>query len=80
MIFSQYLHLIFLLVLSIATPWFQAMSVFIPAAFLFYLTLDPLVPPLPIIAAAILPLVTGFEDIFRVKKEMKVKNKKKQNK
>jgi hypothetical protein len=42
--------------------------------FLFCITL---VPPLAIVAAAVLPLVTGFEDIFRVnKKEMKViKNK-----
>jgi hypothetical protein len=44
------------------------MSVFIPAMFLLCLTLDPLVPPLPIVAATIFPLVTWFEDIFRVKK------------
>jgi hypothetical protein len=46
------------------------MSVFFLAMFLFCLTL---VPPLPIVAAAVLPLIPGFEDIFRVNiKEMKV--------
>jgi hypothetical protein len=56
------------------------MSVFIPAMFLLCLTLDPLVPPLPIVAATIFPLVTWFEDIFRVKKRDEGKNKRKQNK